>query len=97
MLQRLQPRNQPLSSDIDRYFDSPRLEVTDTEGPNWLFNWWRVHRDEYPKMAAAARDYLAIPASEVSVERKFNSGREFTRDPEIFDKVRYYENVNVDG
>jgi hypothetical protein len=76
MLQRLQPQNQPLSSDIDRYFDSPRLEVTDTKGPNWLFNWWRVYRDEYPKMAAAARGYLAISASEVSVERKFNSERD---------------------
>ncbi|RKF78996.1 hypothetical protein GcC1_050012 [Golovinomyces cichoracearum] len=26
-------------------------------------------------MAAAARDYLAIPASEVAVERLFNTGR----------------------
>jgi hypothetical protein len=75
MLQRLQPQNQPLSSDIDRYFDSPQLEVTDTKCRNWLFNWWRVYRNEYPKMAIAARDYLAIPASEVSVERNFNSTR----------------------
>jgi hypothetical protein len=28
-----------------------------------------------PQMAAAARDYLAIPASEVSVERLFSAGR----------------------
>jgi len=27
-------------------------------------------------MAAAARGYLAIPVSEVSIERKFNSGRD---------------------
>jgi hypothetical protein len=53
--------------------------VTNTKGPNWLFNWWRVHRDEYPKMAAAAKDYLAIPTSEVSVERKFSSGRDLLR------------------
>jgi hypothetical protein len=45
LTQRLQLWNQPLSSDIDRYFDSPRLEVTDTKGPNQLFNWWRVHRE----------------------------------------------------
>ena len=50
--------------------------MTDRKGPGWLFHWWRVHRDEYPKMAAAIRDYLAIPASEVSVERKFNPGRD---------------------
>lgn len=30
-------------------------------------------------MAAAARDYLAIPASEVSVERLFNAGRDVLR------------------
>jgi hypothetical protein len=41
-----------------------------------LYNWWRIHKDEYPRMAAAARDYLAIPASEDSVERKFNAGRD---------------------
>jgi hypothetical protein len=36
---------------------------------SWMIGpFMRVHRDEYPKMAAAARDYLAIPASEVSVE-----------------------------
>jgi hypothetical protein len=27
-------------------------------------------------MAAAARDYLAVPAAEVDVERLFNSGRD---------------------
>jgi hypothetical protein len=34
------------------------------------------NKDEYPRMAAAARDYLAIPASEVPVERIFNIGRD---------------------
>jgi hypothetical protein len=76
MLQRLQSRNQPLLSDIDRYFDSPLVTVTDTKDQNWLFNWWRTHKDEYPRMAAAARDYLAIPASEVAVERLFSAGRD---------------------
>jgi hypothetical protein len=35
-----------------------------------------MHKDEYPRMAAAARDYLAIPAAEVAVERLFNHGRD---------------------
>lgn len=35
-----------------------------------------VHEKEYPRMAAAARDYLVVPASVVSVERLFSAGRE---------------------
>ncbi|KAK9482220.1 hypothetical protein V1527DRAFT_477026 [Lipomyces starkeyi] len=73
MLQRLQPQTLPLSSDIDRYFDSPRGSVIDTTDPNWLCNWWLIHKDELLQMAAAARDFLAIPASEVGVERLFNA------------------------
>ena len=63
-------------SDIDRYFDTPRISVTDTSDPQWLYKWWRLYRDEFPQMAAAARDYLAIPASEVAVERLFNIARD---------------------
>ena len=78
MLQRLQPQlgSLPPASDIDRYFDTPRVTVTDTSDPTWLLNWWRLHRDEFPQMAAAARDYLGIPALEVAVKRLFNIGRD---------------------
>ena len=76
MLQRLQPQYLPAVSNIDRYFDTPRVSVTDTSDPRWLCNWWRLYRDEFPQMAEAARDYLAIPASEVAVERLFNIGRD---------------------
>jgi hypothetical protein len=45
-------------------------------------------------MAMAARDYVAIPVSEVSVERMFNTGRDILG-------VRRYEGRNnqnvVDG
>jgi hypothetical protein len=73
---RLQPRNQPLLSDIDCYFESPQVNINDMEDLNWLCNWWQINKDKYPRMAAAARDYLAIPASEVLVERIFNIGRD---------------------
>lgn len=76
LLKRLQPRNQPLLSDIDRYLNSPRVNINDMKDPNWLCNWWRINKGEYPRLAAAARDYLAIPASEVPVERLFNAGRD---------------------
>ena len=78
MLQRLQPlESLPFVSDIDRYFDTPRVTITDTSDPKWLLNWSRLHKDEFPQMAAAARgDYLGVPASEVAVERLFNIGRD---------------------
>ncbi|KAK9489705.1 hypothetical protein V1508DRAFT_427251 [Lipomyces doorenjongii] len=44
-------------SDVDRYFDSPRIGV-DAEAmddPNGLFQWWRVNIRDYPQMAATAR------------------------------------------
>ena len=65
-------------SDIDKYFDSPRLNVNSVsiEDPSWLFNWWRAHKDEFPRMAAVARDFLAIPSSEAGVERLFSKGRD---------------------
>jgi hypothetical protein len=67
-----------LESDIDRYFDHPLAQIDEgvTDDQNWLFDWWKAHKTEYPRMAAAARDYLAIPASEVSYERLFSTGRD---------------------
>lgn len=69
MLQRLRPQDNPQFSELDRYFDSARAEVSDLEYQNWLCGWWKVHKIEYLRMAAAVRYYLANPVSEVSVER----------------------------
>jgi hypothetical protein len=76
VLQKVQPRNQARPSDIQQYLGSPLLGIIDTSDPNWLCNWWNSHKNEYPWMALAARDYLAIPASEVQVERLFSTGRD---------------------
>ena len=76
MLRRLHPSTTVQTSDIDKYFDSPIVGVTTTSKANWICDWWRSHKDEYPQMAAAARDFLAIPASGASVERLFSSGRD---------------------
>jgi hypothetical protein len=77
MLQRLQPRRKS-QSDIDIYFDSESVPIAQNENKvkDWLWCRWNTHKGEYPQMAAAARDYLAIPASEVAVERLFNKGRD---------------------
>lgn len=77
VLQKLQPQKKQ-RSDIDRYFEEDLVTVHEsvTKEKDWLFSWWRMYRDEYPRMAAAARDYLAVPASEVAVERLFSRGRD---------------------
>lgn len=77
VLQKLQPQVIQ-RSDIDRYFEEGVVTVDEsvTKDEDWLFAWWRTHKDEYPRMAAAARDYLAIPAAEVAVERLFSRGRD---------------------
>lgn len=77
VLQRLQCKKQHLS-EINRYFedDVVMADAPLTKEKNWLRSRWRTHVSEYPRLAAAARDYLSIPASAVSVERLFNSGRE---------------------
>jgi hypothetical protein len=77
LLSKIQPSTS-LTSDIDRYFNDPLAQIPEAnaKNPNWLFDWWNAHKDEYPRMAAAARDYLAIPASEVLVERLFSARRD---------------------
>lgn len=76
VLQRLQPKKR-YSSDIDRYFEDDIVAMdTVSRDKNWLLSWWSAHSNEYPRLAAAARDFLAIPASAVSVERLFNKGRD---------------------
>ena len=64
---------------MDLYFKTPVVKHRRTGGEddlNWVLNWWRSHEAEYPIMSQVARDYLAIPASEVDVERLFSSGRD---------------------
>ena len=47
-----------------------------TKEEDWLFSWWRMYKDEFPRMVVVVRDYLAISASEVVVERLFNKERD---------------------
>lgn len=67
-------------SDIDRYLDSAvvswsRICVEDGNADRAL-KWWKANAFEFPSMARAARDYLAVPATEVGVERVFNGARD---------------------
>ena len=65
--------------DIDRYFDLPGINFVLNNKENstqWILNWWKDHKKEYPRMFRVARDYLVIPGSEVDVERLFNMARD---------------------
>jgi hypothetical protein len=80
MLRRLAPITRKVAgSDIDEYFTTPRIDIKPSGDREWLVKWWGDRRDSMPQMAAAARDYLAIPASEVSVERLFSAGRDLIK------------------
>jgi hypothetical protein len=67
-------------SDIDRYLNSDVLEWDDNDignyNPEFVLKWWKANESQYPTMAKAARDLLAIPGSEVDVERLFCGGRD---------------------
>jgi hypothetical protein len=66
-------------SDVDLYFKTPVVKHRRTSSEddiNWVLNWWRSHEAEYPIISQVAWDYLAIPASEVDVERLFSTSRD---------------------
>ena len=51
--------------ELKRYlaFEGGRGNLTDPLG------WWKIHAAEFPTLARMARDFLAIPATSVSVQR----------------------------
>ena len=66
-------------SNVDRYFDSPPVSFKPNpteDQTQWVLNWWEGNKWDYPCIAKAARDYLAVAVSEVDVERLFNVGRD---------------------
>lgn len=79
-LKRLQPGTSRPTSDVDRYFDSATVGCPHggaEEGTvDWVLQWWKVNVFEFPSMARAARDYLAVPSTEVGVERVFSGARD---------------------
>lgn len=74
--QRTFPRSLGSSrSEAERYLDSPPMRNT-KEIKSDPLKAWRLLQHEYPTLAKMASDILAIPASEVGVERLFNIGRD---------------------
>ena len=68
MLRRVRENQLP---EIDRYLKSNVVYFdfeNSSENDDWLLSWWRDNAHGYPRLAAAARDYLAIPVSSMPIE-----------------------------
>ena len=80
LLRQAHPRSSEPISDIDKYLDSRPIDwdinSLENHDPDWLLKWWKSSQFLFPLTAQAARDHLAIPASEVDVERLFCGGRD---------------------
>jgi len=63
-----------LTSELERWLQSEPLEWSDSVNnhPDFLRTWWKEHAAQWPRLAKAALDLLAVSASEVDVERLFS-------------------------
>src|ERR1700744_5174352 len=81
ILQQSQPVDRHQSIDeINLYLDNPVITWVASnpiyQDPDWVLTWWRANESEFPRLAKAARDLLAVPGAEVDVERLFSDGRD---------------------
>ena len=64
--------------DIDQYLNTPAIDWDETDSsnynPDWVLKWWKANAFQFPLMAMAVRDLLAVPGLEVDVERLFCGG-----------------------
>jgi hAT family C-terminal dimerisation region len=60
--------------EFEEYLAAPRAEP-ETD----VLQWWKVNATAYPRLAAMARDYLAIPATSAPVERVFSGGTDLVQ------------------
>jgi len=79
-LRKVRPSQAILTSDIDKYIDSPPVDwshqLIEDGDPDWVPKWWKANTFAYPLMAQAVRDYLPVPSAEVAIERVFSGGRD---------------------
>ena len=57
------------TDELDEY-----LRARPADGEANVLEWWKAQATIYPRPAAMARDYLAIPATGAPVERIFSGG-----------------------
>ncbi|KAF5309197.1 hypothetical protein D9619_012818 [Psilocybe cf. subviscida] len=68
---------QQFVDELQRYLDKFEGGRGDLQHP---LEWWKIHAPALPTIARMARDYLAIPATSVSVERTFSKSRHIYQD-----------------
>jgi hypothetical protein len=99
LLRRARKSNGSTASDIDRYLDTGSIDWDELDesnyDPDWVLKWWKANSFQYPLMAAAARALLAVPGSEVDVERLFLWGKRPSRDSSVCFKGRDYEDIDL--
>jgi hypothetical protein len=61
--------------DFDRYFEDPCITIFEPTA-DYILKYWKNHAVQYPDVAKAARDLLAVPSAEVNVESLFSEGRD---------------------
>jgi hypothetical protein len=74
-----EPTESSKEHDIDTYLDTPRVKykgLKTEDQTKWILSWWNANKSQYQCIALAAREILAIPASEVNCERLFSEGRD---------------------
>jgi hypothetical protein len=57
-------------AEIERYLKEPLISLDMS-----VLEWWKLHQTIYPKLAAMARVYLALPCSSAASERVFSTAR----------------------
>jgi hypothetical protein len=66
--------------DIDWHLNTLTLDWDEANKSNYHHNlvlkWWKANAFQFPLMAMAVRNLLALPGSEVDVERLFCGGRD---------------------
>jgi hypothetical protein len=68
-----------IENDIDTYLDTPTVKYFGSKTADqeqWILDWWNTNKSQYVCMSRVARDYLAIPASQVGCERLFSGRRD---------------------
>lgn len=55
---------------LEQYFNQPPISRRTS-----ALNWWKQNETKFSQVAKMAKHFLAIPATEASVERNFSSGR----------------------
>ncbi|KDO22423.1 hypothetical protein SPRG_21180 [Saprolegnia parasitica CBS 223.65] len=72
MMKSFDTDNDPDPCELDHFVNERRVKLSAD-----LLEWWEDHRETYPRLHRMAKDYLAVPASNVPSERA-NSAAKFT-------------------